>query len=202
MRIPALLCALVVGIALLAAAAAAGAAESTTVTVFHAFTAAGKPALPTRSATGYCWTGSLAADRSDAWRCFIGNEIHDPCFSSARTPGVVVCPNVMLSSAIEIRLTRPLPVKLADRGTASAKSQPWLIELDSAPTARCEFATGATSAIGELRLNYLCTGGGLTSMGLWGLPLRSKPQWHIRIAPFSAKSLAHASDPGIRHVWM
>ncbi|MGA2470255.1 MAG: hypothetical protein ABSG64_06145 [Solirubrobacteraceae bacterium] len=195
--------------------ASAAANVGTVVTVFHAFTATGQPMLPTRSVSGYCWTGSIAADRRDAWRCATGNALYDPCFSSKAAPGAVLCPNEQLTSDIKIRLTRPLPTKQADPGTASAHSQPWLIELAASSGAAsggvyCEFATGGSSVVGDVRLNYYCSGGAFSAMGLWGLPAREHPEWSIRMTPTTAKALAphaiaktlaHASDVGIRHVW-
>lgn len=29
---------------------------------------------------GFCWTGSLAISRDDAWRCMVRSNIFDPCF--------------------------------------------------------------------------------------------------------------------------
>lgn len=46
----------------------------TKISVFYAFTRDATPTLHTQSKRGYCWTGSLAADRNDAWRCFVGNS--------------------------------------------------------------------------------------------------------------------------------
>ncbi len=34
-----------------------------------------------KSASGYCWENSLADNRADAFRCFVGNSIYDPCFA-------------------------------------------------------------------------------------------------------------------------
>jgi hypothetical protein len=63
------------------------------------------------TASGYCWEGSLAAERSDAWRCFIGNEIVDPCYSGPQR--WVACPSG--KGVIRINLTTPLPLRLADK---------------------------------------------------------------------------------------
>lgn len=193
----------------------------TTVTVFRAFTPTGAATLPTRSVSGYCWTGSIAADRSDAWRCLSGHWIYDPCFSSSAAPGIVLCPNMQVTSDVEIRLTRPLPSAQRDTATASIHSIPWLIELD-VPSSQapgrvfCEFATGASSVVktavpNDVRLNYYCSGGSYSTMGLWGLPRRTSGQWTIRITPATAKTLAlhevaktleQARTIAIRHVWM
>src|SRR3954471_7285830 len=46
-----------------------------------------------RSASGYCWTNSGADARSDAYRCFVGNFIHDPCFADQTSSAkYVLCP--------------------------------------------------------------------------------------------------------------
>jgi hypothetical protein len=196
--------------------ATAGAKARTVVTVFHAFTAAGAAMLPSTPESGYCWAGSLAADRSDAWRCATWNAIYDPCFSSKAAAGIVLCPIDGVSRDIEISLTRRLPTAQGDHGKASAQSEPWLIELavssGSVPGGVfCELSTGASLVVDGVRLNYYCTGGAFSAMGLWGLPTRKTPEWSIRITSTSAKAvapkviaktLAHARHGAIRHVWM
>lgn len=186
--------------------AATASLGGTKVTVFHAFTASGRPTLPTKSLTGYCWTGSLTADRDDAWRCLVGNGLYDPCFSSAAAPAVVLCPNYKLTTDIEIHLTRPLPLKQADRGGPSVHIQPWLIELEASTVPnvgppRCEFSSGATNVIDGKRLNYFCTGGAFSTMGLWGFPNREMSEWFILMTPTNAKSLSGGTDIAIRHAW-
>jgi hypothetical protein len=201
---------------MLAVPASAAPTVRTVVTVFQAFTATGKPTLPTKSVAGHCWTGSLAADRADAWRCIAGNAIYDPCFASAAAAGVVLCPNMQVTTDTEIHLTRALPAKQADSGKASVHNFPWLIELAaSSGSGRggvfCEFNTGASAVVSNARMNYYCIGGSYSYDGLWGLPTRKRPEWSIRLTPATAKSLAphavantlaHARYVVIRHVWM
>src|SRR5579863_2030262 len=40
---------------------------------------------------GYCWEASLAANVPNAYRCFQGNMIHDPCFAASRRAATVAC---------------------------------------------------------------------------------------------------------------
>src|SRR5262249_30644384 len=40
---------------------------------------------------GSCGEHSLTTDRPDAWRCFQGDEIYDPCFSGTSSTRVVAC---------------------------------------------------------------------------------------------------------------
>jgi len=195
---------------LLAVAASAVASPATKATVFHAFTAAGAPSLPTKTASGYCWTGSLAAERGDAWRCFVGNEIHDPCFSSSAAHGIVLCPNEQLTSDTEIHLTRPLPTAQADNGTPSIHDRPWLIEVgpkcstSPSPTncIRCEFAPGAQPSANGKRLNYECSGA-LAGFGAFGLPNRNVEPWTISVGKDIGKgSVAFTPAVAIVQAWM
>ena len=191
-RLAAIICA----IGALGALAPSGAPASprTTATVYHAFTASGSPALPTRMRSGSCFTGALTIRRSDAWRCMTANTIEDPCFSSAAAPGEVVCPNPDLRAGVEIRLTRSLPRRFADRGRPSTRDQPWDIELTTGQ--HCSFLSGATTLVGGHRLNYGCA----RSLGLWGSPLRSSEPWTILAGPFDATSLHERRS--IAHAWM
>ena len=187
----------VAGMMAVTASLAPGAAQKVTrTTVFQAFTQDGAPTIPVRSKAGYCWTGSLTINRGDAWRCFVGNYIYDPCFSSQHASGVVICPNLQLSSGISIRLTRPLPQQYGDPGVPSLGDQPWNIELASGR--HCALASGASNVVHGIRLNYFC--GSSSHFGLWGFPNRRAEPWTIWSAPFTATSL-HQRRP-IRHAWM
>ena len=190
-----------VGIAVLAvfgcSAVSANAEARTSATVYRAFTARGVVKLRARSRTGYCWEGSATTPRRDAWRCFVGNYIHDPCFSSARHPGIVVCPDVpWRNTGVKIGLTRPLPRVYRNRRSPSARLEPWALELLDGR--RCLFASGATNVVEDQRLNYFC--GTSSHEGLWGQPDRRTEPWTILTAPFQATQLNEHAQ--IRHAWM
>lgn len=189
----AVLPALVISLALSAPVAAH---TKTVATVFHAFNSGGTPTIPTTSKSGHCFTGSLTINRNDAWRCFVGNTLYDPCFSSAQAPGVVVCPDRQVTGGVEIHLTRGLPHAMADTGTPSLRNQPWDVELFSGR--HFQFSSGASDVVHGVRLNYFC--GTSCTYGLWGFPRRRSQPWTILIGPFTAKSLHDRR--AIRHVWM
>jgi hypothetical protein len=88
----------------------------------------------TGTASGTCWTGSIASLRSDAYRCMVGNSIHDPCFSlNAKS---VACPtNVVANTGIRISLSKPLP-----RSNPNATPNAWMITLAGGAT--CNMGTG------------------------------------------------------------
>ena len=127
----------------MAAPASVRARTRTKATVFQPFTSTGAPSLHTRAKSGYCYVGSLAIDRRDAWRCFVGNFLYDPCFSSSRAHGMVICPNIDVDGGVGIRLTRALPRGQGNRGAPSLNRQPWNIELTSGH--HCAFSSGASN---------------------------------------------------------
>ena len=81
---------------------------------------------------GSCWTRSIAGDRPGAWRCMIGNGIHDPCFQVAPMENEVICDAnpVLGKSGFVMKLTTPLPLVTAPptprhhRGFLSSKMAP------------------------------------------------------------------------------
>ena len=174
--------------------AAAGA--PTKLTIYAPFTSSGAPSVRVaRIIRGHCWTGSLASSRADAWRCMSGNFIYDPCFSSASTTGIVLCPNGPWSSAaIEIRLIQSLPRTYANRGKPSTAGVPWALVTTSGW--KCLLATGATAVVDRRRANYGC---GHTKDWLWGAPMRKPTPWRIYAAPFSATRLSRTAR--IRAAW-
>jgi hypothetical protein len=54
---------------------------------------------------------SLTDSRADAWRCFVGSTIHDPCFSNLdHIRPYVLCPlYTPRSKALEVKLTKAAP---------------------------------------------------------------------------------------------
>jgi hypothetical protein len=181
----------------------------TQVTVFEAFSPAGSPSLPATSASGYCSTGSLVADRSDAWRCLARNQTYDPCFSTKANTSVVACPNTALTSDVEIHLTRPLPTPHANQRAASASDRPWLIVLgykcfktpSAATCFRCKFRPGAKPSANGMRPNYECTGKHAPVV-LFGLPRRGGEPWtmYLGLAPNQRAALTVQPQP-IVHAW-
>jgi hypothetical protein len=172
------------GASLATPAAQAGAVRTKTH-IYEAFTATGKAAIHiTKTMDGSCYIGSFAAARDDAWRCLSGNDLYDPCFSSDRAKGIVLCVVAPWQrSGVKIKLTKPLPKPYA--GKPSTSGLPWGIETTAG--LKCVFATGGTTAIGGVRANYGCA---TSKEWLWGSPSRKLQPWTIYIAPFDAKKLS------------
>ncbi|HUA45797.1 MAG TPA: hypothetical protein VMA77_11245 [Solirubrobacteraceae bacterium] len=194
---PKLTLALLAAIVLAAGVPAAAAGMQTQTSIYSPFAASGQPAAHVVSTVrGHCWTGSLAVNHQDAWRCLSGNFIYDPCFSSAAAAGIVLCPasGPWGSSAIEIKLTQRLPSKFGNKGGPSTSGVPWA--LVTLAGWKCKLATGATTVIDGERQNYFCTG---TKDALWGAPSRASEPWRIYAAPNGATKLSRRVE--IKSAW-
>lgn len=172
-------------VAALVAAASASATSSTTTHIYQAFTSSGKPAIKiTKTVKGICVGGSSATDRNDAWRCFGGNFVYDPCFSSSKAKGILVCPgNPWSRSGVELKVSGKL--QFPDKQKPSTSGMPWAIQTTTG--LKCVIATGATTVLQKQRLNYICM---KSKDGLWGSPSRKHEPWKIDIAPSTATKLS------------
>ena len=160
-----------------AAFAVARAAPSTKVVMFAPFGSSGLNASykVTSKLHGACWTGSIASQRPDAWRCMVANSIYDPCFSNAALSSVACSNDPFSKNVVLIVLDKPIPTQERNKG----KPAPWALLL--ANGARCFMATGATGEVAGMRLNYECSTGGW----ILGNPDQSKQPWQTS---YSAKA--------------
>jgi hypothetical protein len=126
-------------------AGAGGVVPATKIVIFH-------PAGSSRVVTGNCDMGeSLAVDRTDAWRCIVGNEIYDPCFSLTAHATSVICDATPAKPVgFTVRLSKPLPTHMPAQG-----KQAWMLKLGDGTI--CGMLTGATGGVAGQRLNYGCT---------------------------------------------
>jgi eukaryotic-like serine/threonine-protein kinase len=131
----------------------------TTTESFRAFSSDGELAIKVGDvASGNCWTTSIAAPSSGAYRCFAGNQILDPCFvpppTAAKTPPTeVACVNTPWSDALVLHLTTALPKP----DSAAGVHRPWAFAL--ANGARCVASTGTVPAVRGINLGYHCADG-------------------------------------------
>lgn len=135
--------------------AAASAQAATRIESFSAYDASGRLAVKVgESARGSCWTNSVAAPAPDAFRCFAGNNILDPCFARPRAgaPNEVACLATPWSTATVLTLTAPLP-----KPDSRAPDRAWAFQLDNG--ARCVASTGTVPQVQGISLGYHCTDG-------------------------------------------
>ena len=143
------------------------------------------PSAPKRS--GSCWTRSIAApSRADAWRCMLGNEIYDPCFSP-KIGGLVVCDvnPVTGGRGFAVRLTKPLPT--GEPLFTARLALPWVVQLADGEV--CIPLTGTHELIGKESIGYECSRSGEArangaEVGLIDGSIVPGAVWHARLATF------------------
>jgi eukaryotic-like serine/threonine-protein kinase len=163
---------------ILALAMPANAASETTVTLFSPWSGRGlrDGFTVSEKAQGSCSTHSLVTDRADAWRCFEGDDIIDPCFARALRALAVACAQSPFSHRL-VLLSLKKPLSGNENATTrwlQPKGEPWGLRLTNGDT--CVFATGATDAVRGERLNYACRRTGW----IIGAPDRSTAIWSAR----------------------
>jgi hypothetical protein len=84
----------------------------------------------------------------------VGNEIHDPCFSSPGLTGAVICDAdpVRNNPGFVLNLTKPLPKPSSEE---PPDPRPWLVKLAGGTT--CEIETGTTALVGGIVVPYGCS---------------------------------------------
>ncbi|HZO81571.1 MAG TPA: hypothetical protein VFB33_07720 [Candidatus Binataceae bacterium] len=102
---------------------------------------------------GACWSSSIAVLRAGAWRCTVGNLIHDPCFSIRALHRAVVCgaDPATAKPGFVMELAKPLPD--ADL-SAQVKPEPWLMRLADGTV--CEKMTGTVADIDGVAVPWGC----------------------------------------------
>jgi hypothetical protein len=175
------------------AAPAMGATAVERYTPFNADGSASSAIQITATRGGDCWTGSLAAQRSDAWRCMSRHLIYDPCFAASPDAITVLCP---VHGPWDPRVLEldgvALDASVANRDRPSA----WALQLTNG--LRCGFLTGATSAIGNLRANFVCS----PKVILWGEPNRRAGDWTILAGRISATKKRQLRRVTIAAAWL
>jgi hypothetical protein len=183
---------------LVALPALALAATHTATHIYKPFNSAGKPVGKViHTYPGSCFGGSDASGRSDAWRCIAaGSTIIDPCFSSAKAKGFVLCPapGVVGTRLDKIKLNSKLPGKQGNKGKPSTHGLPWAVV--TIKGFQCRLETGATTVVDGKRANYYCKG---PKKWLYGAPDRKSEPWKIYVAGPGAKHLTKKT--GIKEAW-
>jgi hypothetical protein len=169
----------------------------TVVTTYSPFSPAVRPAagfvvVPQTGAT--CATASFVALGPGAFRCAVGDRIHDPCYAdpaaSPAAAAVVDCVAAPWATRIvRLHLAAPANPALA----APPSLPPWAVRLASGR--RCVRTTGATTVVRGRRLSYVCEGDRV----LFGRPQTTTPTWRIRQARDTAG--AASRDVAIAVAW-
>lgn len=164
---------------------------ATRIVIYQPFTTTGAVATGFVIASQFrganCWEGAVATPRSDAFRCALGNSIHDPCILDPVGAPRLACPNDYDPSRILIVTpTSPFPTYPNHGAAPIDTGLPWLLQLDNGQM--CDPDTGASAYFPSVgRANWDCRDG----FG-WGSIRRDSPIWTL---PFSGQSLASSTPP-------
>jgi eukaryotic-like serine/threonine-protein kinase len=117
-----------------------------------------QPSAPSgETREGSCFTESLALPRQGVYRCSAGNQILDPCFASTDGKSAVCGADPTKDQpGFTLKITEPLPTPGPQPAPTASPSQAWMVRLEDGTI--CGLATGATTGVGDKRLNYLCAG--------------------------------------------
>lgn len=112
-----------------------------------------------KTGIGYCFSSSIALERSDAWRCRAGDSIYDPCFTtSVKNKLICDADPVTNRPGFPLQIAKALP---QTTNTSSVSTKPWILMLEDGSV--CTAYTGTMPVIpyGEsmMGLKYGCVGG-------------------------------------------
>jgi hypothetical protein len=106
-----------------------------------------------------CWTGSLSTLRADAFRCSLGDIIHDPCLLSTEEM-ILACPDDPRDESTTIFAQWGGEEDPADVRGPTGEESPWFLVVDAPGKPLCHLVTGATGMLpGGRRADFACSGG-------------------------------------------
>jgi len=144
------------------AATAGAAAPGTTTVHFHPYATGGHLTVGVGDVVrGQCWTTSIAAPSPNAYRCFQGNKILDPCFAAPHpaNPLQLACLAAPWSRAVMLQVSGRLPAP----ASGTTVSRPWALQLSNG--VRCVASTGTVPAVAGVNLTYHCADGADAALG-------------------------------------
>lgn len=137
---------------------------------------------------GKCWTESIATPRKGAWRCMIGNDIYDPCFSTSSEKMVICDMNPAKNkTGLSVALTEPLPKSSMPKKSEKPGMHPFQLRLTDGSV--CAPFTGTRISLGKEIIQYGCQNNYCPTpescqIGILSIN-RQKPLWMAKIAVYT-----------------
>jgi hypothetical protein len=159
-------------------------------------TAGGQPAEGYRVAStqdhANCEPGSEAIGQ--AYRCFAGNTVYDPCWAQKATTPTALCLPYPWSRT-DVRLLVSAPLGAIPNEGGAGLGEPWGVEL--ADGQRCVLAQGAHGEFDGHVIDYYCNAGLSLLRGLD----ESGPVWHASSVTTTSGQQARGPAEAIRIAW-
>jgi hypothetical protein len=131
---------------------------------------------------------------NNAWRCFSGSGVYDPCFAPPEASNVtqLACAASPFSDVMLMTLSKPLPSSFNGNtgNTGSSQSSPWFMQLANGD--QCGLTTGTVQSAGGVALVYGCRSGVASS------PNTSTQPWTAQYLPNNSHVI---SDVAITTAW-
>jgi hypothetical protein len=144
-----------------------------------------------RASGASCEPGSEAIGQ--AYRCFAGNVVYDPCWpAKAASPTVLCVADPWLRTAAELKVSSALG---AIPATGANAGEPWGVQLASGQ--RCVLAQGAHNEFSGQVIDYYCTPGLALLRGL----NRKPATWTARSVLTKAGRLVRGPAEQIQIAW-
>ena len=166
-------------------------AHTTTATkIFAPWTQAGQLApgiqVDAHLTNGSCSIGSIAdGANQDAWRCFSGTGVYDPCFAPPGNPlnvTLVACALSPLSGVDMLTLATPLP---SSSGGTTVNTGPWFMQLRNGEM--CVQTGSAVSSADGVTFVYDCRNNPMGKVfGGANAPNTSTEPWTVKYLPNSS----------------
>ena len=148
--------------------------------------------VTSRAAHAQCSAGSEAIGQ--AYRCFAGNTVYDPCWAEkAASPTVLCVAEPWLHTAARLQVSSPLGPIPAEGG--GGPGEPWGLQLASGQ--RCVLAQGAHGTFDGKVVDYYCT----PSLSLLRGLDRGSASWTARSVIDKSGRLSSGRTEQIAIVW-
>lgn len=107
--------------------------------------------IPKDNKSGSCWTTSIASANDKAWRCNVGNFIHDPCFEIDTNRLVCNVDPEITENGFVLNLTEALPPR---ENLSISDRLYWIVKL--ANGTKCWLITGTAGMVNGEFYYYAC----------------------------------------------
>lgn len=148
---------------------------------------------------GECPTRSVLSSDPEALRCYVGDNIHDPCWEDADFAVCLAAPWDPDATVIQ-----QATVTAGPQPTQNPEAEPWALEIRdpaTGSTLRCAGVPGAQSSVAGRRINWTCTNedGQPRGSGVGSLARSDEKPWTVLYNPEGSSEVRRADVLTVWH---